>query len=136
MTCPNPALKLKTVGILLHTERFDQCVRFYRDCLCLPVWFEKEALVCLRFGEGYLMIETGGVASESAKKIAENPVVVRFNVDDVSAAADAMRTQGVVVAVEEFSWGTVGTFRDPDGNLCEFKNADDPFFNERVAHGE
>lgn len=125
----DPALKLKIFGVMLHTERFEECVRFYRDSLCLPLWFEKEALVCLRFGDGYLMIETGGVARDSAKKISENPVMLRFNVDDVSAAADAMRKQGVLVEVKAFSWGTVGTFRDPDGNLCEFKNADDPFFS-------
>lgn len=118
----------KTCGIILGTERFDECVAFYRDLLGLPVWFEKDRLVCLRFGDGYLMVETGGVAREGRKSNAENPTMIRFNVDDVEAAAARLREKGIDVNVQQFSWGTVGTFIDPDGNACELKNTDDPFF--------
>ena len=50
---------LKFPGVILFTERFAECVVFYRDLVGLPVWFAKDGLVCLRFGEGYLMVETG-----------------------------------------------------------------------------
>jgi lactoylglutathione lyase len=122
-------LNIRTHGIILLTERFDACVAFYRDVLELPVWYEKPGLLCLRFGDGYLMIETGGVARDGRKSRGENPTILRFNVDDVAAAAEALRGRGIAVEVEIHSWGTVGTFLDPDGNFCEFKNADDPFFN-------
>jgi lactoylglutathione lyase len=122
-------LNIRTHGIILGTERFDACVVFYRDSLGLPVWYEKHQLVCLRFGDGYLMIETGGVARDRRKSPAENSTMLRFNVDDVAAAAEALRQRGIAVDVTTFSWGTVGTFLDPDGNVCEFKNADDPFFD-------
>ncbi len=121
-------LNIRTHGIILGTERFDACVAFYRDVLRLPVWYEKPGLLCLRFGDGYLMIETGGVAREGRKSQSENPTMLRFNVDDVAAAAEDLRQRGIAVDVETHSWGTVGTFLDPDGNVCEFKNADDPFF--------
>ena len=75
---------IRTHGIILGTERFEDCVAFYRDILGLPVWYEKHQLVCLRFGDGYLMIETGGVARKSQ---AENTIMLRFNVDDIAVAA-------------------------------------------------
>jgi lactoylglutathione lyase len=121
--------KIRTHGIILGTERFEACVAFYRDIVELPVWYEKPGLVCLRFGDGYLMVETGGVARDGRKSPSENPTVLRFNVDDVTAAAEELRQRGVQVNVESHTWGTVGTFLDPDGNACEFKNAGDPFFH-------
>ena len=122
------AQHIRTPGIILGTERFDACLRFYRDTIGLPVWFEKPGLVCLRFGDGYLMIEGGGVANEGRKSNAQNPTMLRFNVDDVDAAAHRLEEAGVKVAVTQYAWGRVGTFIDPDGNACELKDADDPFF--------
>ena len=120
--------QIKAFGIILGTEKFDECVHFYRDILGLPVWYEKSSLVCLRFGDGYLMIETGGNASEGRKPNTQNPTMLRFNVEDVDAAADYLRSRGIAVDRKDFAWGKVATFIDPDGNVCEFKNADDPFF--------
>ncbi|UUP18394.1 VOC family protein [Nitratireductor thuwali] len=93
------ALQAQTFGIILGTERFEECVRFYRDILELPVWFEKERLVCLRFGDGYLMIETGGMAREGRKPNRENPTMLRFNVDDVETAAADLEAKGIPVVV-------------------------------------
>ncbi|KEP68565.1 glyoxalase [Thioclava dalianensis] len=119
-----------TPGIILFTERFEQCVRFYRDMLGLPVWFEKEGLCCLRFGSGYLMVETGGHASAEKKTVHENPTALRFNVRDVEAAAQLLRQHGIAVSVAHHDWGVTGRFLDPDGNICSLKDADDPFFAE------
>lgn len=120
-------------GIILRTERFDECVAFYRDTLGLPVWFEKPGLVCLRYGSGYLMVETEGFANQGnplqAKSINENPTKLRFNVKDVAASADLLKRHGVDVEMKVFDWGTTGTFLDPDGNICALKDADDPFFS-------
>jgi lactoylglutathione lyase len=121
-------MDIKTHGIILGTENFDACVSFYRDIVGLQVWYVKDQLVCLRFGSGYLMIETGGVASPTVKSNAQNPTMIRFNVEDVNQAANILRNRGIEVDVQTFVWGTVGTFMDPDGNKCEFKNADDPYF--------
>jgi lactoylglutathione lyase len=123
------SLKIETCGIILGTENFDACARFYRDIIGLPVWYVKSKLVCLRFGDGYLMIETGGKASSQIKLNNESPTMLRFNVEDVRAAAKQLTERGVTVKIAEYDWGTVGTFTDPDGNKCELKNADDPFFS-------
>jgi len=58
----NLAQMIRTHGIILGTEKYDECLTFYRDILELPVWYDKGYLCCLRFGNGYLMIETGGYA--------------------------------------------------------------------------
>jgi lactoylglutathione lyase len=128
---PHPTLAslVQTYGIILGTEHYEACCAFYRDAIGLPVWFEKEGLICFRFGAGYLMVETGGVARNAAKTPAENPAMLRFNVPDVAAAADLLVARGVSVERKDFAWGKVATFVDPDGNLCELKNADDPFFS-------
>ena len=120
--------QIKTFGIILGTEKFDECVHLYRNVLGLPVWYEKSSLVCLRLGDGYLMIETGGQKNEGRKSNAQNPTMLRFNGIDVDAAANSLRSKGIAVERKDFAWGKVATFVDPDGNACEFKNADDPFF--------
>ena len=120
--------RLITPGIILFTENFDACVVFYRDKIGLPVWFEKDGLCCLRFGSAYLMIETNGISKGSRKAVAENPTILRFNVDDVVASASLLEAQGISVKISRYDWGTTGAFLDPDGNVCGLKNADDPFF--------
>ena len=119
---------LVTPGIILFTRNFEACVAFYRDTLGLPVWFEKPGLVCLRFGTGYLMIETEGVAVPGRKSVAQNPTILRFNVADVRATARALEAAGVAVTITDHDWNTVGAFTDPDGNTCGLKDAGDPFF--------
>ena len=120
------SLAPRTHGIILFTGRYQACRAFYRDIVGLPVWFEKPGLTCLRFGDGYLMVEDG---AERAR--VRGPTVLRFNVDDVEAAARALRDKGVPVTVRRFDWGTVGAFADPDGNECELKDAGDPIFAVR-----
>ena len=124
--------QIQTFGIILETENFDECVHFYRDILGLSVWYEKPSLVCLRFGNGYLMIETGGHANNGRKSNAQNPTMLRFNVVDVDTAANELKLKGVAVERKDFAWGKVATFIDPDGNACELKNADDPFFTSQA----
>jgi lactoylglutathione lyase len=121
-------LDVKTHGIVLGTERFAECCAFYRDVIGLPLWFEKPDLLCLRFGNGYLMVETAEAASDFRKPGSGSSTMIRFNVEDVPAATAMLRAKGVDVELKTFEWGTVGTFHDPDGNPCELKNADDPYF--------
>ncbi len=109
-------------GIILFTEHYDACVRFYRDLFGLATIFELDSLVCLEFGGAYLMIESGGIAKLGEKSRAENPTVIRFNVADVAVAAVELRSKGVEVSVERYDWGIIGVFHDPDGNRCELKD--------------
>lgn len=115
-------------GLILFTERYEQCVGFYRDTLGLPVIFDKGHLIALSFGSAYLMIETDGHARAGGKPRSENPVTLRFNVTDVAQAAASLRQRGVDVEVHQWDWGTTGSFLDPDGNRCELKDHRDGYF--------
>ena len=74
------------------------------------------------------MVETGGVARDGRKSNAENPTMLRFNVDDVPLTAAELESRSVAVAVRTFSRGVVGRFLNPDGNACEIRDALDPLF--------
>ncbi|MDR3472880.1 MAG: VOC family protein [Devosia sp.] len=118
-------------GLMLFTENYAACVAFYRDTLGLPVLFDKGYLVTLGFGSGYIMIEKEGVAVPGGKSRAQSPVTLRFNVEDVEAAAAMLQSRGVEVDVRHWDWGITGAFLDPDGNYCELKDQHDGFFAPR-----
>ena len=113
-------------GIILRTQNYEDCVEFYGSVLELEILHEidreDERLTTFSLGGTYLMIETGGVASEVAKTVTQNPTKFRFNVSDVSATSKLLQGKGVDVSVETHSWGTTAEFTDPDGNLCALRS--------------
>lgn len=60
-------MQMRQPGIILFTERYADCVAFYRDLLMLPTIFEKQTLTCLAFGNAYLMLESHGVGKTGEK---------------------------------------------------------------------
>jgi lactoylglutathione lyase len=119
-------MKFERTGVILCTEKYDECVAFYSEVLNLPVIEtlddEHSKLTVLRFGEDtYLMVETGGKAVPSGKDLIQNPVWLRFNVKSVEDAAAELLDKGIDVQIRKEVWGTVGDFSDPDGNMCSFR---------------
>ena len=121
-------MKFTMAGIILFTDNYEQCVEFYGSVLELEVLHEidreGERLTTFCLGGSYLMIETGGVASEAAKTVAQNPTKLRFNVTDVVATSERLQRKGVRVSVTTHAWGTTAEFTDPDGNLCALRSDD------------
>ena len=80
-------MDIQNQGIILNVFNFDKCVSFYKTVFNLPEMFTKIdgdfKLTCLEFGSSYLMLETGGVASELEKDISQNPTILRFNVASI-----------------------------------------------------
>ena len=110
-------------------------MEFYSRVVNLPISDvlddEHSKLTVLGFGEStYLMIETGGDAIASGKSLAQNPVWLRFNVRDGEAAAAELTKRGIDVQIRREVWGTVGDFKDPDGNVCSFREelSDEPSY--------
>ena len=108
-------------GLLLFTEKYQQCVEFYRDKLKMEIIFDNvnPSLTNFRFGSGYLMIEEEGQGSPHPKGRHENPVVIRFDVEELGDAVRDLNENDIEVEVELFDWGHIGIFYDPDGNRCE-----------------
>ena len=114
-------------GIILNTVHYHECVRFYCDLFGLKVLHTKQKqdfqLTCLEFGGSYLMIETGGMGACGEKTIAQNPTKLRFNVRDLPAALEAVRTFGIDADIEIYDWGQVINIVDPDGNRVGIRDA-------------
>jgi len=113
-------LDISRTGIILNTEKFDECVAFYRDLFDLPVMFHETdgdfRLTCLEFGGSYLMIETGGVAIDGEKSIQENATKLRFNVANIDAAFKKVTAFGIRSSIQKSDWGSTINIHDPDGN--------------------
>jgi lactoylglutathione lyase len=106
-------------GVILFTEEYEACVAFYGQTLGLPQVSQKEGFTHFAFGDGYLLVESGGIAHGREKTREENPTILRFNVESMDEAAQELRDKGVPVEVVSFDWGIVGVFSDPDGHRCE-----------------
>lgn len=113
-------------GIILRTENYQDCVRFYRDVLYLPVLFQLNRpgsiLTSFNLGGTYLMVEPDGPKPSARKSIDESPVTLRFNVADLEETARALESRGVTVNRRQFEWGVVADFVDPDGNRCQLRS--------------
>ncbi|AAV94222.1 VOC family protein [Ruegeria pomeroyi] len=113
-------------GMILFTHNYQDCVDFYGSTLELEVLHRidrpGETLTTFLLGDAYLMVESGGVASDKPKTLEQSPVKLRFNVRDVRAAADQLLEKGVPVKVTEHIWGTTAEFVDPDGNRCALRS--------------
>lgn len=110
-------MKIARHGIILNTENYDDCVKFYRELFGLKTLFEKDdGLTCLEYGDGYLMIETEGKAVPIGKSIEQNSTKLRFNVEDLQEALRDIRAYGIQAEIETFDWGSTINIFDPDGN--------------------
>ena len=126
--CPNvvTTMKYERTGVILCTEKYDECVEFYSEALGLPILEvhddEHSKFTVLRLGAStYLMIEMGGTAIPAGKDLDHNPVWLRFNVKSVENAAQEILVKDIDVRIRREIWGTVGDFMDPDGNICSFR---------------
>ena len=120
-------MEFTRTGMILFTENYPECVSFYTEVLGLPIMHaldnEYARLTCCDLGGGhYLMIETDGNAVPGRKAIAQNPVWLRFNVNDVEQAARDLQDRGVSVDIRRETWGTLADFVDPDGNICSLRD--------------
>ncbi|GMK48876.1 VOC family protein [Paenibacillus glycanilyticus] len=115
-------MNVKETGIILFCENYEVALDFYSVKLGLNVRKKGDELSVLDFGGSYLMLEDSGVASLKEKTKAENPTVIRFNVNNFGEAVEELERRGVIVDVKKFDWGTIGVVIDPEGNRIELKD--------------
>ena len=120
-------MNIEQCGIILNVFHFDACVSFYKTVFGLEEMFSKVdgdfRLTCLAFGSAYLMIETGGVASDGEKSVAQTATILRFNVADIHEAFAAIREHDSNARLIENDWGTIVRCMDPDGNPISIRES-------------
>ena len=119
-------MKYERTGVILCTEKYNECVAFYSEVLELPILEvlddKHSKLTVMSLGKDtYLMVETGGTAIPSGKNLNQNPAWFRFNVNNVEVAAQELMDKNIRVKIRKEVWGTVGDFMDPDGNICSLR---------------
>ncbi len=123
-------------GIILNVFNFDKCVSFYKTVFNLPEMFSKRdgdfRLTCLEFGNSYLMIETGGVATDSVKDFTQNPTILRFNVASIQKALEHISQFDSSATIIENDWGAIIRVVDPDGNPISIR--DDSGFQRDIKN--
>lgn len=115
-------MKIRETGFILFLENYEENVKFYTEKLGLPVRERKEGLSKLDFGGSYLMIENCGIASTFEKTRAQNPTVIRIEVQDFDETVVGLQNREVNIQVHTFNWGTIGVIIDPEGNRIEIKD--------------
>lgn len=117
------------VGVILNTQRYEECVQFYGSILGLSISHRidqgDDEITVLDLGGAYLMVEHGGTSHEGVKPTAVCPTKFRFNVADVEASAADLRKKGVALTIIRHEWGTTAEFADPDGNRCALRSEHD-----------
>lgn len=116
-------LPIDRTGVILYTLAYAECVKFYQEILQFPILFQQQELTCFGFGKAYLMVERDDEYYLEGKSDERTRTCLRMNVPDVKHMAARLTKAGIDVDYQEHSWGTVAKFRDPDGNLCAFKDS-------------
>jgi lactoylglutathione lyase len=108
--------KLKISHVMLGVESTARALSFYHDILGLPVQGEHPGFAFLDAG-GFTLALSEGLAKASENRVGATELV--FGVEDVTAAYDALRANGVTflnapraVAGPMFA----ANFTDPDGH--------------------
>ena len=113
-------MQIARTGIILNTERYHDCVAFYRDLFDLPLLFQQRhgdfRLTCFDFKGAYLMVETGGHAKPEGKTIEHNASKLRFNVTSLEDALQTLNNHGIAAEIKVNDWGSTIDIFDPDGN--------------------
>lgn len=117
-------MKFDRTGIILYTIEYKKCVDFYGNILGLRCMFNSENLTCFEFGDSYLMVELDDEYDGNKTESVRFKTCLRMNVQNVKAFADQLIAKNIEVDYQEFAWGTIAKFFDPDGNLCAFKDSE------------
>lgn len=129
-------LAYKRNGLILRTDQYQANVNFYSRILELPILFvldnDHSKLTCLKLGGNYLMIEPCATMIPNSQTRRQNPVCIRFNVEDVEATAAELANRGVNATIRNEVWGTVGDFKEPDGNRRSLR--DERTFMQQISN--
>ncbi|PGS05806.1 VOC family protein [Bacillus pseudomycoides] len=121
-------MNLKMKYMILYVEKYDECLRFYKELLRLPIKGEHGTYIEFDTGETILAMNSREDVRELTGLSIPNGISesanfeLGFIVEDVNETISRLREQGVKVLVEPITkpWGqTIAYVSDPDGNYIE-----------------
>lgn len=117
-------MKVLKTGFILYTINYQDCISFYKNTLGLNVLYKNESLTCFDFYGSYLMVEIDDETDETELSLpSRDRTCIRLNVENVKKACEVLDKNDISYSYNEFDWGTIAKFRDPDGNLIGFRSA-------------
>lgn len=123
-------------GTIIYVKKYQECLRFYKDILKLPILFKNNDLTCFDLFGSHLIVEIDD--RDSYLRLKENHSkifsYIRINVEDVKKYSQLLQSKNIAVDYQENSWGTVAKFHDPDGNLIAFR--DNKSFEKQIRDYE
>ncbi len=114
--------------MILYVEKYDECLRFYKDILRLPIKGEHGTYIEFDTGATILALNSKEDVRELTGLSIPNGALessnfeLGFVAEDVNETISKLREQGVRVLVEPITkpWGqTIAYVADPDGNYIE-----------------
>ena len=128
-------MNIVRTGIIINTEKYDECVSFYKNLFGLKILFKEQygefQLTCLDFEGSYLMVETDGYARPEGKTIKENSTKLRFNVSNIEEALETIKAYGIEAEIIRNEWGSTINIIDPDGNRVGIR--DETTFKSKIG---
>ncbi len=126
-------MKIEQTGFILYTINYIDCVDFYENTLGLNVMYRKDSLTCFDFHGSYLMVEIDDETElTTATPPSRDRTCIRLNVANVKEACIPLDQNSIPYTYNEFDWGTIAKFRDPDGNLIGFRSAAEHIIDIKV----
>jgi len=117
-------MQIRQTGFILYTINYKECIHFYEKLLKLKVMYRNEMLTCFDFHGSYLMVEIDDETELTEPSLpSRDRTCIRFNVEDVKKACEILDENSIAYTYNEFDWGTIAKFRDPDENLIGFRSA-------------
>lgn len=121
-------MNLKMKYIILYVEKFEECLKFYKDILQLPIKAEHGTYIEFNTGTTILAMNTRQDVKEltglplTEGELQSSHFELGFVVENVQETIEQFREQGIKILVEPIvkPWGqTIAYIADPDGNYIE-----------------
>lgn len=117
-------MKIKTANTILYCSKWQETVRFYRNCMMLPVTFSTDWFVEFRLS-GKSRLSVADEKRASIKSGRGKGVTLSLEVENIDDARDIFEKAGVgPTAVKTHPWDArVFYFFDPEGHRIEIWQA-------------
>ena len=106
----------------INSGQPEKLIAFYRDTVGLTVTTEMGPGAFMAGSSSFIALIIEGHSDVRGPTKEPSRVLLNFFVSDLASEESRLKAAGVTFtmdATKEPGFGTVGTFTDPDGNLCQ-----------------